>query len=68
MGDELAVNTYTTGDQVRPSVGRDPGGAFVVVWASAVQDAGTPGIFAQRFTAAGASVIGVSGDGIERLR
>jgi hypothetical protein len=34
VGGEFQVNTYTTGDQVDPSVAADPDGDFVVVWAS----------------------------------
>jgi hypothetical protein len=32
LGGEVAVNTYTTGDQLRPDIAMDGGGNFVVVW------------------------------------
>lgn len=52
-GAEFVVNTYTTGDQVRPSVAMDASGNFVVAWRSDVQDAGAPEIVARRFAADG---------------
>jgi hypothetical protein len=53
QGAEFRVNSYTTGDQSSPSVGMDPLGNFVVVWSSYGQDAGTGGVFGQRFDPAG---------------
>jgi hypothetical protein len=50
LGPEFRVNTYTTGDQRRPSVAADPLGKFVVVWDSASQDGSGTGIFGQRYT------------------
>ena len=44
LGAEFRVNTYTTSNQGRPAVASDAAGNFVVVWDSAVQDAGTYGI------------------------
>ncbi len=35
LAEELQVNSYTTGNQLNPSVSTDSEGAFVVVWASA---------------------------------
>ncbi len=49
-GGQFQVNTYTTGDQVRPAVAMDAGGGFVVVWQSTV---GGIDIQAQRFAADG---------------
>ncbi|HEX6132110.1 MAG TPA: hypothetical protein VF044_10280 [Actinomycetota bacterium] len=54
LGDEFVVNTYTTGNQIFPDVAMAAGGAFVVSWVSEEQAAGEPGVFAQRFDAAGA--------------
>lgn len=34
VGDQFQVNSYTTSDQYRPSVGFDDRGAFIVVWES----------------------------------
>ncbi|MGE5142868.1 MAG: S-layer homology domain-containing protein [Acidobacteriota bacterium] len=55
QGGEFPVNTYTTGNQSRPSVAMDPAGDFVVVWQSANQDGSNWGVFGQRFNAAGAA-------------
>ena len=53
VGSEFQVNTYTTGDQDYPAVGRDGSGGFVVVWSSP-QDGSSKGVFAQRFDSSGA--------------
>ncbi len=50
-GDELQVNTVTTGSQKTPSVASDAAGNFVVVWATDVTETG---VFAQRFDSSGA--------------
>ncbi len=55
MGSEFRVNTYTTGNQKRPSIAADGSGNFVVVWQSLGQDGSGYGIFGQRFTSAGAA-------------
>ncbi len=53
LGGEFQVNTYTVGDQLRPTVaGRAPGD-FIVTWSSVGQDGGFSGIFAQRYDATG---------------
>jgi hypothetical protein len=55
-GAEFRVNTYTTGNQTRPSVGIDRSGRFVVAWteyASRPDDV-TLSIRAQRYEASGA--------------
>jgi hypothetical protein len=52
LGDDVAVNTYTTGDQTHPVVAAIAGG-FVVAWSSDGQDGAAEGIFAQRFDAKG---------------
>jgi hypothetical protein len=49
---EFLVNAYTTGSQTDPDVAMDAVGNFVVVWRSE-QDGSGPGIFGQRFNAAG---------------
>jgi hypothetical protein len=53
QGPEFRVNTYTTGDQWRPSVGLDGAGNFVVVWN---QD--ETGVHGQILDAAGATIGG----------
>jgi hypothetical protein len=54
VGPEFPVNTYTTDDQSEPAVAIDDAGRFVVIWQSDRQDGSDNGIFAQRFSAAGA--------------
>ena len=54
LGAEFRVNTYTTGDQARPSVSVDAAGNFAVAWTEyAVRDGSSSSIRAQRFSAAG---------------
>ncbi len=54
VGAQFQVNTFTTGGQRRPTVGRDGAGNFVVVW-EAYQPpfSNFPRAFAQRYSAAG---------------
>jgi hypothetical protein len=54
IGAELRVNTYTRGDQNRPAAAFLSDGGFVIVWAGARRDGANGGIFAQRFSSAGA--------------
>jgi hypothetical protein len=49
VGDEVRVNTYTTGLQAHPVVATGPAGHFVVVWQSSPQDGNSYGVFGQRF-------------------
>ena len=53
VGPETEVNTTTAGSQQMPAVAALKSG-YVVVWASNGQDGSGYGIYAQRFTAAGA--------------
>ena len=52
---ELRVNTHTTNYQNLPAVAMDADGDFAVVWASNLQDGSYYGIYAQRYTSAGAA-------------
>jgi hypothetical protein len=52
LGGEFQVNTYTTNNQVYPTVAMASSGDFVVVWESP-QDGSTYGVFGQRFNASG---------------
>ena len=52
-GGEFQVNTFTTGDQNRPSLDVDDPGAFVVAWQSDGQDGSVFGIFGQQFDSTG---------------
>ena len=54
LGPEFRVNTYTTGDQVYPSVTADASGNFVVIWDSDMQDGRLRGVFGQRYASSGA--------------
>jgi len=50
QGVETQANTYTTDDQHDPDVDIGPlTGFFVITWTSDTQDAGTAGVYAQRF-------------------
>jgi hypothetical protein len=51
---ELLANTYTNDMQRQASVAIAANGNFVVAWSSFSQDGGRDGIFAQRFSGAGA--------------
>ena len=53
-GPEFRVNTYTTSNQIFPSIASDLSGNFVVVWQSLGQDGSDYGIFGQRYASSGA--------------
>lgn len=53
IGTEFRVNTTAAGSQGSPSVARNAGGDFVVVWESYVQDGSDSGVYGQRFNASG---------------
>jgi hypothetical protein len=55
LGGEFRVNTFTTGPQDRPSVAREPGGAFVVTWRSG-QDLDLTEVLGQRFSPSGTPI------------
>jgi hypothetical protein len=55
VGGEFLVNATTAGDQDYSRVSMNAGGEFMVTWSSFNQDAvGTWGVYAQKYTAAGA--------------
>lgn len=58
QGGELAINSFTAGDQSAPSVAMDAAGDFAVVWQSDNQVAADSGydIYAQRYSPTGAPV------------
>ena len=58
VGPEFRVNTHTPKDQQNPSVAGLSDGGFVVTWQSYFQNEHENGIFAQRYSAAGAPVGG----------
>jgi len=53
VGSEFRVNTYTTDNQLFPSVAMDPNGNFLIAWQSLGQDGSGWGIYAQRYGSAG---------------
>jgi hypothetical protein len=53
LSGEFQVNTYTTNNQLFPTVASDAAGNFVVVWESNGQDGSSVGVFGRRFNAAG---------------
>ena len=52
-GDEVLVNTYTTGDQYEPKVAMDDSGIGMVVWTSDGQDGDGAGVFGNLLDTAG---------------
>lgn len=58
LGPEFRVNTFTTLQQVQPSVGISGNGDFVVVWSSKGQDGQDYGVFGQRYAVSGAPLGG----------
>jgi len=52
-GAEFQVNSYTTGNQYSPAIGRTRDGGFVIAWSSNPQDGDSRGVYAQRFDATG---------------
>jgi hypothetical protein len=54
QGSEFQINSYTTSDQLGPTVASDAGGNFVVAWLGAIdQDGEGWGIFGQRYDSGG---------------
>ena len=61
IGGQFQVNTYTTSDQIRPSVASDSAGNFVVVWqsnGSAGSDTSGLSVQGQRYDASGSPIGG----------
>jgi len=58
QGGEFQVNSFTTSNQLYPSVASDANGNFVVVWQSYGQDGSSRGVFGQRYDSAGAPLGG----------
>ena len=58
VGSEFGVNSYTTNNQVYPSVAGLSGGGFVVTWISYGQDGSAEGIYGQLFDCSGTKVGG----------
>jgi hypothetical protein len=56
IGAEFRVNTHTGHAQVAPQVAMDADGDFVVTWFSRGQDGSGYGVYAQRYSASGASI------------
>ena len=58
LGTEFQVSLYTEDTQQLPAVAMDSDGDFVVAWQSQGQDGSNYGVFARRFSSAGAAVTG----------
>jgi hypothetical protein len=58
VGSYVIVNTTTSGFQLGPAIGMNGAGAYVIAWTSDSQDGSGNGVYAQRFTAAGAKTGG----------
>jgi hypothetical protein len=56
VGSQFQVNTYTTGNQDRPSVTADADGGFVVVWQSVDSPYSDRGIKSRRYDSVGSAV------------
>ena len=56
LGTEFQVSLYTEDTQRLPAVAMDSDGDFVVAWQSQGQDGSNYGVFARRFSSAGAAV------------
>jgi hypothetical protein len=54
QGAEFRVNTYTTGNQISPSISHDAAGNFLVAWMGESQDGSDLGVFGRRFDSTGA--------------
>ncbi len=57
-GGQFRVNTYAANNQITPRVAMDSAGDFVVTWASYGEDGSGYGVYAQRYSAAGAAQSG----------
>ncbi len=55
QGSAFLVNTFTTNDQVSPTVAMDAAGDFVVAWQSYGQGGAAYGIYARRYNSSGAA-------------
>lgn len=55
-GDEIRINTFSSGDQAAPSVTSLADGGYVITWQSFSQDGDLYGIYAQRFDRNGEAV------------
>ena len=55
-GDDVLVNTHTTGSQHFPAIATFSDGGYILVWRSTGQDGGAGGIYGQRYDAGGASL------------
>jgi hypothetical protein len=56
QGAEFRVNTFTTNGQSGPVVALDADGDFLITWSSYQQDGSLSGIYAQQYSAAGATI------------
>ncbi|MFH1755725.1 MAG: FlgD immunoglobulin-like domain containing protein, partial [Candidatus Latescibacterota bacterium] len=58
LGNEFIINQYTDSHQDYPDVAVAPGGSFVVVWHSALQDGSSYGVYGRRYNDSGQPIGG----------
>ncbi|WP_445635845.1 putative Ig domain-containing protein [Nostoc sp. DSM 114161] len=54
QGNEFKVNTYTTNNQLNPTIALDDNGNFLIAWNSSGQDGSGDGIYAEHYKNSGA--------------
>ncbi|RCJ28200.1 hypothetical protein A6S26_11720 [Nostoc sp. ATCC 43529] len=54
QGSEFKVNTYTTNNQLNPTIALDDNGNFLIAWNSSGQDGSDDGIYAEHYKNSGA--------------
>lgn len=56
IGSEFLVNTYTSGDQINPSIATLSNGNFLIGWSSEAEGSDGTGVYGQMFSSSGAKV------------
>ena len=56
QGTAFQVNSFTSQNQLDPSVAMDAAGDFVIAWESALEDGSDYGVYAQRYNSSGSAV------------
>jgi hypothetical protein len=64
LGTEMALNTYTTGSQLRPAITFVDADTVVVAWSSEAQDGSEEAIVARRFTRSAPACGDATADGV----
>jgi Ca2+-binding RTX toxin-like protein len=58
IGDEMLVNTFTTGTQGGPSIARLTNGNTVITWGSSGQDGDSGGVYMKTYASSGNALLG----------